>query len=144
MTVGTSVTLDNTYVKTFLARHTDNLHELGHIQTVATADLEQRSWALSSPGEHDISDAEPVCVFYTPERNHTADRLTLTIEVKTAEGATRSGQLEITKAFDKNNVEKPINEIRRNNVYKVIATIKANEITAEVRDWQDRFIKPEL
>ncbi len=144
ITTGTKVTLDNTYTETFFTRHTDDIHQLGKIQTVPTADFKQRSWSLTSPGEHAISATEPICVFYTPERTHTADRLKLTIEVKTAEGATRKRELIITKAFDDKNVEKPVDIIRRNNIYRVIATIRANDIEAEVRGWQDQLIKPEL
>ena len=155
MSAGSTVRLDNTYDKSNFFMHTAGDFTIGSVQTVDSDDLiDGKSWTLTS-GTQAISDETPVCVFYTAERScaTTDDRLELTISVKTNEGATRSGTLKIVSAFDVEQMKKPEDErgspkpvdvIRRNNIYKVVATIGVNGIESEVRSWEERDIDTEF
>ena len=140
---GSTVTLDNTCAKGNLVRHEDSDgHVLGSIPTVASANLIERSWTSTS--ELAMSATESVCVFYTPERNCVTDKLKLTVTAKTSEGAERSGSFVLSTARNEERGEETVNVVRRNNIYRVTATVTANAITAEVQNWEDENISTEF
>lgn len=146
MVAGSTVKLENTYTQSNFLMHTDGTNTLGSIQTV-TSGFVEKSWSYTSSTPQAISETTPVCVFYTPERKHTANRLKLSVSVKTPEGATRSGVLEITEAYNPQDPEKELHDvdvIQRNHIYNVIATIGTNGITGEVADWNDENLTTEF
>lgn len=141
----TEIKLINTYNKSPFVVHSQGINTLGQIQTVDTEDLIPfKSWKLTS-GEQALSATQPVCVFYTPERTNTADRLTVAVSAKTSEGATRTGTLVLTKAKAKTTqIESPIDLIKRNEVYQIFVTINANGLSAGVGSWNDESIKTDF
>ncbi len=144
-TTGSTVKLENTYDQSNYMMHTYGSHTLGTVQTVASGFL-TKTWSYTSTPQA-ITEGTPVCVFYTPERKHTANRLKLSVSVKTPEGATRSGVLEITEAYNPQDPEKELHDvdvIQRNHIYNVIATIGTNGITGEVADWNDENLTTEF
>lgn len=144
---GSTVTLDNTCDKSYYIRHVDDMeHVLGNIQTASPDDLTHRSWTMAG-GQKDIPHGEAVhiCSFYTPERYCVSDKLKLRVGIVTSEGAPRSGTFTLDRAVENaTQIEKPIDVIRRNNIYRVTATIGENGITAMVNDWADERIITDL
>lgn len=147
LAAGTNVTLGNTYGREYFIYHPlGNGYTLGRIQTV-TAGFLTRTWTLSTNGA-EITPDVPVCSFYAAERSCVAagdaDKLRLDIEVMTSEGALRTGGISIARALDENQHEQTIDAIRRNNIYRVTASVDANGITCIVHDWNTENIEQEL
>ena len=149
---GSTVTLSNTYTKSWFVRHEDEEHTLGRIQTV-TAPLTNKTWtaeaALAVPARGNVptaNDSLHVCSFYTPERFCTAaDKLKIDISAIIPDEGTRSGGITLDKADDKDGISRPITVIRRNSIYRVTATIWLSEITGEVQGWNsEKTIYQEL
>lgn len=151
ITAGSAITLSNTYTESYFVRHEDGNNHLGNIQTVNSNNFTDKSWTWTE-GQKEIPDPETdprsvcVCSFYTPERYCISDndKLKLNVSIVTQEGAVRSGIFTLDKAKDANQDEQTINLIRRNNIYKITATVGAEVITAEIQDWEDRGISVEL
>lgn len=147
MAARSTVILSNTCTKGNLFYHFSANGTIGSIPTVPSADpsvFKGKSWSYTGPVPILIDEDNAVCSFYTPERTHTADRLTLTIGLLTEDGAPRRGTLEMVKAKDKNGVEHSVDNVLRNHIYKVTATIGANEITATINDWTDKDLTTEF
>ena len=139
---GSEVKLDKTSNLSSFIVHTDGVNTLGAVKNVTTG-FDNKTWTYTTATPQAITETTPVCVFYVPERIHTANRLKLSLSIKTPEGATRTGDLEITKAYEADDplkTQQDVNVIKRNHVYNVIATIGTNGITGEVIDWKDQPI----
>lgn len=151
---GSHIMLNNTYTKSYLARHEDqNGHVFGNIQSVRPGDFIQKSWILSEQlyiphnilSNLDLPSSTYICTFYTPERYCELKKLILDVGVKIqGEEGFKSGEIILDAANDKNGVVHPIDIIRRNRIYKVIVNIGVNGITAVVRNWNDEEIFTEL
>lgn len=148
---GTSIIFSNTYDREYFIRNESGTNSFGQIQTVSSG-LISKSHALTSSDPTDLPSASAgngrlVCSFYTPERTCTApgnaDKLLLDIEVVTSEGAVRKGELVVDR-FLCEGVETDIDLISRNNIYRVIVTVGANEITGHVLDWESEYIETEF
>ncbi|MCD7970487.1 MAG: hypothetical protein LUF87_09055 [Alistipes sp.] len=148
----TRVVLDRTYDREMLLRHTDGSNTVGGILTVSSGFL-SRMWTLSGsddkdlPADGDNGHGRPVCTFFTPERTCSAsgntDKLMLTIDVATSEGAVRSAQVTVDR-FLLGGTEKNIEVIERNNNYRVIISVGANAVSSEIIGWNDEEIITEL
>lgn len=149
---GTEITLGNTYDKEYFIYYASGTHTFGQIQTVTSGFLDKK-WMLGDNEEKEIpvisndNQGRLVCLFYTPERTssaaHNADKLHLTIQVRTNEGSTRHAEVVIDN-FTTGKEVKPVDIVSRNTIYRVIATIGTESITVMVRDWNDEDIETEL
>lgn len=150
--MGTEITLNNTYHSQYLIRHNEGANTFGEIKTV-TSGFISKSWSLAESDSKELpvvsaeNSGRLLCTFYTPERtsmaNGNTDKLILRINMATSEGALRREDIIIDR-FQLNGVEKDVDIIGRNNIYKVIATVGSNSITSEIVDWNNCDIGIEL
>lgn len=152
--VGSTVMLRNTYDKSFFIRNEDASRTLGRIQTVDLG-FEDTTWTstatLSVPAPDDdpsTDDALYVCSFYTPERTCDAaadvDKLKIDISAFIRDEGVKSGGIVLNKASDREGVEKTITVVRRNNIYRITATVGVNGISGVVQDWNSENITQEF
>lgn len=157
----TTITLKNTYTHGYLAAGTnangtrdqnDITKDFGKVlDTSDISTFTSSTWTASA--NRDLSTtALLICSFFTPERNYIGgavetDLLGLELANIVKNGSPAGASCVISEAYDENNALTTLTGIRRNNLYKVIGTVKndgplpINFVVVSMIDWDKQDVK---